>query len=460
VVGLDMSARRILTVSTGDAGGGAERVARELHEHYLGAGHDAWLAVGRLRRGGTRTIEVPNEAERGVWARGWNAVTRAMPGGAAGFHLRRILGAVAEPARWARRRRGEEDFDFPGTQAIFGAIGGAPAAIHLHNLHGDFFDLRALPEWSARIPTVVSMHDAWLLSGHCAHPLGCERWSQGCGSCPALWIYPAQPRDDTAANWERKRAIFARSALHIGVPCEWLAARVRASILAPAVRSIRVIPYGVDLGLYTPVPDRGALRRDLGLDPERPVFVVFSTAIEDRTWKDGATFRRALALLNEGRHAQWIVLGRNGGEVTVGGVRMRAIPHLREDRELARWFQAADAYVHPARADTFPLVNLEAQACGAAIIATAVDGIPEQVVAAPASAVRDGSFSRDATGILVAGSRADALAAAIDAIAGTDPVMRMRLGAQAASHAARNFDRDRHCREYESWLLHLAGTAA
>ena len=31
---------------------------------------------------------------------------------------------------------------------------------------------------------VITMHDAWLLSGHCAHSFNCERWITGCGDCP------------------------------------------------------------------------------------------------------------------------------------------------------------------------------------------------------------------------------------------------------------------------------------
>ena len=32
------------------------------------------------------------------------------------------------------------------------------------------------------------MHDAWLVSGHCAHSLDCDRWRTGCGRCPDLTL--------------------------------------------------------------------------------------------------------------------------------------------------------------------------------------------------------------------------------------------------------------------------------
>ena len=37
------------------------------------------------------------------------------------------------------------------------------------------------------------------------------------------------------------------------------------------------------------------------------------------------------------------------------------------------WLRAADIYVHPARAETFPLSVIEALACGVPVVASAVE---------------------------------------------------------------------------------------
>ena len=51
------------------------------------------------------------------------------------------------------------------------------------------------------MPVALTLHDEWLLTGHCAYTLGCERWRIGCGRCPDLTIYPAIRRDSTAENF-------------------------------------------------------------------------------------------------------------------------------------------------------------------------------------------------------------------------------------------------------------------
>src|SRR5262249_33071397 len=123
---------------------------------------------------------------------------------------------------------GLEDFNYPATRALFRTPPDRPDIIHCHNLHGSYFDLQLLPPLSQAFPVVLTLHDAWLLSGHCALSFDCNRWQTGCGECPDLSIYPAIKRDSTAYNWRRKRDILARSRLYVATPSRWLMDRVKS----------------------------------------------------------------------------------------------------------------------------------------------------------------------------------------------------------------------------------------
>src|SRR5207248_4324578 len=137
---------------------------------------------------------------------------------------------------------GREDFHFPGTRRLLTLTAERPDVVHAHNLHGGYFDLRALPSLSAQVPLILTLHDAWMLSGHCAHSFDCERWRTGCGHCPDLTIFPAIERDATAYNWRRKRSIYSKSKLYISAPSRWLMQRVEDSTLQLGAKECRVIP--------------------------------------------------------------------------------------------------------------------------------------------------------------------------------------------------------------------------
>jgi len=135
--------------------------------------------------------------------------------------------------------------------------------------------LRLLPWLTHQAPVVFTLHDAWLLSGHCAHSFDCERWKIGCGECPDLTIIPAIKKDATASNWKLKEKIYAASRLRMTTPSRWLMDKVTQSMLQPAIVESRVIPNGVDISIYKP-GDRRAARTELGIPLESKVLLFTS----------------------------------------------------------------------------------------------------------------------------------------------------------------------------------------
>jgi glycosyltransferase involved in cell wall biosynthesis len=374
----------ILQVNSSDFGGGAEHVALTLHREHARRGHRSSLVVGATRSEDPQVFELDNDSARNIWARSWRKAGDALApldGHVRGVgRLRRTIPlAVGQPRRWWSIHRGREDFAFPATSRILELTGSSPDVVHAHNLHGawtrdgGFFDLRDLAPLSQARPVFLTLHDAWLLSGHCAHSFDCDRWITGCGSCPDLSIYPSIPRDATAPNWRQKREIYARSRLRVATPSRWLMEKVERSMLAPGIVEARVIPYGIDLDVFRPGGKESA-REESGLPTDATIVMLAANALRNGEWKDVPSMRSMIeASVDE--PLLFLAVGEDGHEERQGQSIIRFVP-WQNHAALARLYQAADIYVHPARADTLPLVVIEAMACGTPVVTTSVGGIP------------------------------------------------------------------------------------
>src|SRR5262249_34680042 len=181
-----------------------------------------------------------------------------------------------------------------------------PEVLHCHNLHGNYFDLTVLPWLSSQMPVLLTAHDAWLTTGHCAHSLGCERWLNGCGQCPDLTIYPRIWRDGTATNWESKRKIYSNSRVWISAPSRWLIDRIETSMLRPAALGMRVIPNGIDLTLFKP-ENREAAREKLRLPIDADVLVFSAIRRKTDAWRGYTTIQNALRQLGSTRRNRRLI---------------------------------------------------------------------------------------------------------------------------------------------------------
>jgi glycosyltransferase involved in cell wall biosynthesis len=454
---------RILQVSTADILGGAEKVAWNLFQDYRARGHSSYLAVGRQHADDPGVLHIGHHRCTRGWRRFWWGVHhRAQPayGQSSGARLVcKLAHGLAEPGSLLDARRGSEDYRYPGTWRLLDVPPDRPQVLHCHNLHGKYFDLRALPWLSRQVPTVLTLHDAWLLSGHCGHSFDCDRWQTGCGHCPDLTVYPPIRRDASGHNWNRKRDIFAACRLYVATPCRWLMEKVERSMLAPAIVESRIIPNGIDLGVFKP-EDKHASRQGLGLPRDAAILLFSGYGVRRNPWKDYQPMRSAVGRLTEqrpGRSLLFIALGEEGPTERIGHAVLEFVPFDADPRTVARYYQAADIYVHASRADTFPNSVLEALACGTPVVATAVGGVPEQVKSLDGGGVSDQAVRHgpdQATGMLVPPGDVSAMATTIELLL-SDDALCLRLGENAAADARHRFNLQRQVDDYLNWYADL-----
>ena len=222
---------------------------------------------------------------------------------------------------------------------------------------------------------------------------------------------------------------------------------MRADVLAayPAVppERVRVIRNGIDTDEYAPDPATGILSK-YGIDPSRP-YVIFVGRVTKQ--KGLPVLLRAAAGLDpaaqlvlcagqadtpelaaevDGLVAQ--LIANRSGVILISGM----LPK----REVIQLLSHTRVFACPSVYEPLGIVNLEAMACGAAVVASNVGGIPEVVM--------DGE-----TGLLVPPSDPEALADALNILV-RDADLAASMGKAGRERAAAEF----------GWTTIAAQTAA
>lgn len=213
-------------------------------------------------------------------------------------------------------------------------------------------------------------------------------------------------------------------------------------ILARPRREVRVIPNGAD-PLQFAARDRHAIRRALGLPPDRPVVLFVGHLTELKGIANlieavGANAARTdqqapfVALVGEGPLRP--ALERRVAELGLhDSVRFAGkIPHT----DVGAWMGACDLLVLPSLSEGLPTVICEAMVAGRAVIATAVGGTPELV--------EDG-----VTGALIPPNNVPALADALSWVLDT-PGRSAKMGEAAALRAGKSLTWDAVAGQIES----------
>lgn len=226
------------------------------------------------------------------------------------------------------------------------------------------------------IPCVLTMHDCWTFTGHCAYfdYSGCEKWKTGCNHCPSLSDYPKTfaPIDPSFWNYKMKKKLFAPLNITFVSPSNWLCDLQQQSFLKnkPCI----VINNGIDLDVFKPVQSN--VRKEYGIGDRKMILAVAGGL----ALRKGREYLLELPnLLNDDEVLVLVGLEKGQESLLPKTDKVIGIHCTKTSDELVGLYSEADVFINPTLEDNFPTTNLEALACGTPIVTFNTGGSAEVV---------------------------------------------------------------------------------
>jgi len=250
-----------------------------------------------------------------------------------------------------------------------------PDIIHLHNIHGYYLNYEMLFTWIKAHPqkqVIWTLHDCWTITGHCTYfsLMQCEQWKSGCLQCCQLDCYPKCIRKGNVINnyIHKKEAFTNVTNMTLIVPSQWLAGLIRQSFLKEY--PIQVKYNVIDTAVFKPTKSDFKKRNKL---QKRKIILGVANVWDKR--KGLNDFLKLSKLLDDSYII--VLVGLSKKQIKKMPFNVLGVKRTNSVRELAGIYTSADVFVNPTYEDNYPTVNLEAQACGTAVITYDTGGCRE-----------------------------------------------------------------------------------
>lgn len=247
--------------------------------------------------------------------------------------------------------------------------------IHLHLIHNYMFNINLLPLMSKLKPIVWTLHDRWLLSGHCTHSFDCDKWKDKCGDCQYLDILFKMEKDNTAFNFEIKRDIIERSDISFIVASKWMYNKVKESSICKN-KKIYLIPFGINQNIFKP-RDIAESKKELGIDEDSFVIMFRSDKSE---FKGLDIIKKSLEKIKSKSKIVIITVFQKGLlEEFKDKYEIIEYGKVKDDYLLAKLYQTCDIFLMPSKQEAFGMMAIEAMSCGKTVLALEGTALPDVI---------------------------------------------------------------------------------
>lgn len=261
-----------------------------------------------------------------------------------------------------------------------------PDIIHLHNIHGHYLNYPMLIKHinKRQIPVVWTLHDAWIITGHCYlfGGTGCEKWKTECHHCPMAFKYGL---DRSQQNFRRKKRLFTSlKQVELVTVSNWLKNVIGESFMKNY--PCRTIYNGIDLNVFQ--SRESDWKKRLGLDKQHIILGVATAWDERKGFKD---YMRLSAILPPSYVI--VLIGLTDDMMVHLPQNVVGMGKTKSQEDLAALYSIADVVTSLSASESMGMTPVEGMACGTPAIVYDNTAQPELVTPETGKIVETGNVN-------------------------------------------------------------------
>lgn len=245
--------------------------------------------------------------------------------------------------------------------------------VHYHLIHNNIFSLNSLKNLFNNKPSIWTIHDPWITTGHCIYPRKCEYNKTGCKNCPHLdYIFPMK-EDNSNSMWKIKKEVFSTLDVDIIVASNYMKKLIETSPLTSCFKKIHLIPFGIENDIFKPQKNNLRKKFQIGQDE----IVLFFRA-QDTGVKGIENIREALNLLKTDKKVIILTCDTKGLMKSLEK-KYKIIDYgwINDEKELVLLYNTCDIFLMPSTAEAFGVMAIEAMSCEKPVIVFDGTSLPE-----------------------------------------------------------------------------------
>lgn len=235
--------------------------------------------------------------------------------------------------------------------------------IHFHMFHNSGMSLYALRKIAKEKKVIISLHDAWFLTGRCVHFYDCNKWKNGCKKCNYLDTFFPLKEDKCHDLWELKRKVFENLDIDLVVSTTWMYNLIKESPILQNIKNIHKIYFGIDKNSFNGITYQEA-RKKLGIEDGK--IVIFHRAQNE--FKGTSYVLEALKMMEKDNRITILTCDEKSLLDDVKDKFNIIDLGKLNDEEMITAMNACDIFLMPSISESFGLMAIEAMSCSKPVI--------------------------------------------------------------------------------------------